>query len=443
MKNQTTKILIGIFLGLSAVLLLFGVYKYFSNSTTSQSETQNPENSSFPSSENITPSDSSRTIIPLIDNKNQATQQSSTGGSTQGNIPNLLNIKIVSDKPTANGFFISKTSSTATTQKVLSARYIEQDSGHISELDYNKNLPTTLSNTTITRIHDAIFDATNKNLLIRRLDDNNNPQYIYATLLPPTSATSSATSTTDSIGKLSQSLLSSNIKEFAVSPSKDKIFFLTYISGDYVGTTENFGSKTNGSNKKQIFSSPIGEWQIQWPQDNIIFFNTKPSANIPGYLYSQTLTKTGLIKVLSGINGLTSNVSPDNKKLIYSVSANSAFKTYLFDLATKQISVLPVVTLPEKCIWGGIELDQLYCAVPSILPTADYPAGWYQGLISFSDELWRIDTKSGNTDLLVDKATLSKTGNGVDATNLILSPNEDYLLFTNKKDSSLWQVKIK
>ena len=114
-------------------------------------------------------------------------------------------------------------------------------------------------------------------------------------------------------------------------------------------------------------------------------------------------------------------------------------KTYSFKKATSEI--VSVTTLPEKCIWSNRESAIVYCSVPTYLGVGPYPDGWYQGVSSFSDDIWKIDTASGVVNLVVEPKKL--VGRDIDGTNLFLSPSEDYLFFTNKFDYRVWSLRLK
>ncbi len=446
MNSTITKTLIAIIVGLIILLSLYGVYHYFFSGTTTQT-TSSSSGSAFPESANINPESSGGTGINQTSGTAGQTGQGSGVVSPIANSGSIeaSNIKILSSTPSLGGLLLFKPDLNnlgTSTVKKLYARYIERGSGHIYDLGYNENLPQKISNTTITKIYQTFFNNLGSSIVIRGLNDSGTIQNIFALLELPTSTTSPEATPGQQIGKLNLSLLSPSIQEAVVSPDRSKIFYLTQVGDSYIGTTEDFGAKP-AINKKQIFSSAFGEWQIQWPEKNTIFFNTKPSANVPGFLYSLNLSKTGtLTKILGDINGLTSSISPDAKKMIYSASSDTGLQTFFYDITARQGSLFPLVTLPEKCVWAGIEQDILYCAVPASLPAGSYPDDWYQGTISFNDEIWKIDTKTGNTELLVDKTSLGKLG-GLDATDLMLSPNEDYLMMNNKKDLSVWQIKLK
>jgi hypothetical protein len=91
-------------------------------------------------------------------------------------------------------------------------------------------------------------------------------------------------------------------------------------------------------------------------------------------------------------------------------------------------------------VWGKGS-DVLYCAVPKIIEGALYPDAWYQGEVSFGDQIWKIDIKTGKTSLIADPATA--TGEEVDGIKLSVDDSENYLFFVNKKDSFLWELNLR
>ena len=74
--------------------------------------------------------------------------------------------------------------------------------------------------------------------------------------------------------------------------------------------------------------------------------------------------------------------------------------------------------------------------MPDNFPQGDYPDDWYQGLISFKDSIWQKNFSTGETNILINETN-------ADVINPFLTKDENYLIFTNKTDNTLWSLKLK
>jgi hypothetical protein len=74
--------------------------------------------------------------------------------------------------------------------------------------------------------------------------------------------------------------------------------------------------------------------------------------------------------------------------------------------------------------------------VPTAFPPGPYPDVWYQGRVSFSDVFYEVDTETGFITFLLDPQSFGQAP--VDAIGLQLNGDATRLLFTNKKDYTLW-----
>ncbi|MBX4189564.1 hypothetical protein KW785_03160, partial [Candidatus Parcubacteria bacterium] len=97
-------------------------------------------------------------------------------------------------------------------------------------------------------------------------------------------------------------------------------------------------------------------------------------------------------------------------------------------------------TLAEKCVWSVKQKSVIFCSTPTNGLSAEEPDNWYQGLTHFSDNIWKFDTDNTTATLLVEPK--KSFGVDLDVIRPQLSPNEDYLLFINKTDLSLWALKL-
>lgn len=319
-----------------------------------------------------------------------------------------------------------------------SIRFIERAVGHIHETRTDSLTTEKISSTRIPKVYDAIWNQSGNALYIRYLNEGNeNIETFYASLKPIAKATSTTISAIEySQQELQGSYLTRNIQELLLSP-KGNLLYTTYSNQKTQAVT----SRPDGSQRLELFTHPIKEWEIQWPQDKTISLTTKASAEAQGHLFFFNTDTRGITQVLSSIDGLTTNTNTDATQILYSLSRNNSFTTHLYNPKTKQSSRFPLVTLPEKCVWSKIKTSTVYCAVPQQIPSNTYPDSWYQGLVSFSDDLWMVDTVTGTATILLSPFPVARQN--MDMTKLSLTPKEDFILFINKNNSSFWSLDLR
>ena len=81
----------------------------------------------------------------------------------------------------------------------------------------------------------------------------------------------------------------------------------------------------------------------------------------------------------------------------------------------------------------GQKIRQKYTAGPSskCYKKAMYPDDWYKGKISFDDAIWMVDMTDYSGNIIFD--IVAKSGKRIDAINLQLNKNGDYLGFIDKR----------
>lgn len=308
-------------------------------------------------------------------------------------------------------------------------RFIERETGHIFDTTTTSLPQIRVSNTTIPRIQEVLWMPDGESLILRYIDEDSgeNIESFYAEI----------TSIEDvEEQSLIGVFLKRNIHAITLSQSGKQIFYLSGVTGDTVGTVAN----PNGKQGSRVFFSPLSEWILQWTSGNTIAFTTKPSAATLGYLYFFNKNSRVFEKVISGKNGLTTLVSPDKQFSLYSENIRNSITFGVLDISAKEETILPVTTLPEKCVWSINDEYVVYCAVPESIVGREYPDRWYQGLISFSDSIWKINIKTGSADMITEPE--SEVGLKMDIVTMMLTKDEKYLLFTNKKDSTLWSLRL-
>ena len=326
-------------------------------------------------------------------------------------------------KAVSGAIFTEKDSGDKTKTGIV--RYFEKATGHIYDIDLKTLASVRVSGTTIPGIFEVYWSNDGNQAIIRYVEKNETG--IEDTVRNFSVLSMAATSTRGTF-------LPSSIKTIASSPKEDKIFYLAPFENIYVGITSTFEDKK----QKQILTTPFGEFLANWPSDNIISLVTKPSAETGGYLFKLNPSTGSLESVLKDIKGLTGLWSRDAESILYGESFFGGMKTFLYGVKDKKIKQFAVDVPPEKCAWSAKEKGIIYCAVPSTIPSGNYPDDWYQGIISFSDRVWRIDVLGGATEIIS-----SETDNVLDLVNLFLDKNEEYLFFQNKIDGTLWSLVLR
>ncbi|MFC1595274.1 hypothetical protein ACFL3E_02515, partial [Patescibacteria group bacterium] len=164
---------------------------------------------------------------------------------------------------------------------------------------------------------------------------------------------------------------------------------------------------------------------------------TKSSALAPGFI--ATLNLSGVMEILiPEKNGLDILWSPDASMFLYSETKNlgESMDVWLTKTKTPQDGEkLGFKTLAEKCMWSKEDTEIIFCAVPKILPSYVIPDNWWMGDFFFEDRLWKINTVTGEVKIILNEESF-------DIIDLFSSVNEDHVFFINKKDSTLWSLKL-
>lgn len=309
----------------------------------------------------------------------------------------------------------------------VKVRYVDRASGNVHEIAAAGVKRTRLTNTTIPAVMKVFWSSDGQSLILQYLDDISTIKSFSAQII---------TEAEGEFGKLEGLFLEDNIKEVTVSPDGEQVFYLTEFGESIIGITADF----DGSNKKQIFEHPLKQWLVEWLGSDNFSFTTKPSFATEGSTFLFNKNVGSLNRTTGGLRGLTVLYSPNLIDVIIAENIKEQFRTRLFNRDTNDITLFPLTVLPEKCLWSTEDTVVVYCGAPEAFPRGDYPDGWYKGEFSFTDDLWRINIETREVSFLVSPQDFS--GVEIDVINLFLSSDEDYLFFTNKKDGTLWSLRL-
>lgn len=223
-------------------------------------------------------------------------------------------------------------------------------------------------------------------------------------------------------------LLENNLAAARVAGSST-LFTLFSGSTGSVGTI----SRADGSNPRTLFSSLLSALTVH-PTSGDLFATNKPSSRINGYAFQINRTTGSFSRILGPFTGLSVLPNQTGTSIIYSYTDAGTYRLRLLNLATRASTALPLGTLSEKCVWAANGLS-VYCAVPVNLQ-GNLPDDWYQGAITFTDRIWRIDLEQRVATLVLDPFQVGEIT--VDAVNLTVDPGEDMLIFTDKQSGALY-----
>lgn len=302
-------------------------------------------------------------------------------------------------------------------------RYIEKATGHIYEVELFSPRHSRISNTTIPVVYDAIWNKKATGLIASYLKDDNRTVDTYSLILKGTSSTT--------VDTVSGTIFPENT--FGVSVFGDSMFYLVKADS---GTT-GYVSDINGDKSKIVWKSSLKEITPQFVNSKTIAINTNPYPNINGYLYLVDTTNGKVTRALGDILGLSTNVNQDASRILY-INQATGISTNVFDSKTREISQIYPATFPEKCVWSKKDLSVVYCAAPEQTLSGNSLINWYLGAETYKDSIWRFETKTGAAMMISDLTAESMVD--IDLIKPILSENEQYLVFINKKDNSLWSL---
>jgi hypothetical protein len=294
-------------------------------------------------------------------------------------------------------------------------RYIERLSGNVYSFMTHARTLTRISNKTLPGVQEASWVPDGSRAYARFLNTTNPAAEQIATYALEA-------------GGGDGYLLEQNLSEAQVSGSSTLFTMLS-------GTTGSVGSlaRTDGSNAKVLFTSVLGSLQVL-PTSGDLFAHTKATYAFPGYGFSINRSTGVFTKILGGLYGLTVLPNQNGSGALYSYVDKGVYRLAYYDIKTHSTTALPVSTLTEKCVWasGGVTA---YCAIPKQMG-GGLPDYWYQGAVSFTDRIWKIDLATRSASLVVDPQEIGKVA--LDAVALTVDQKEDVLVFTDRTTGSLW-----
>ena len=384
---------------------------------------QNPETSLSETVGNILPfgsGDNTNLPISLTDDE-FGNDAFNNGGQTFDEFGSpAANLFRISDTPAAGIIILKKGGTTV-------VRYMDRATGHIYDTDLATLAKTKIVNQTLPKIYEAHFRSDGNAVLIRSLkDDSDVVENLVLTLTPPKSTS------TETLYSVSSAPVRGNINTIAVGSGNTLFYSLRDTSSIVSATFSGVGAKT-------LLTSPFTDWRLVAAGNNLII-HTEASANASGFAYKLGASNGVLAKILGPLNGLVVIPNVSGNRVLYSYVENNETRLFAKNLTNNALSEILPTTIAEKCIWSIKQIDTVFCGAPIDGLGPNEPDDWYRGATHFSDSIWLFNTGAEFAQVLSEPQT--EFGVDLDLVEPQLSPDEDYLVFINRTDLSLWALRL-
>jgi len=344
-------------------------------------------------------------------------------------------LRQISLTPAAGGYVFSRTIEddslfSSAPEQIDVMRYIERSSGHVYETTGETDLVTRITNTTIPRTHKALF-LSGDQMLMQYVDSNSEALKTFsAEVVAPTGTLVLENETRFS--KLSGVFLQDNIVTLDVSAEGQVLYGIEDQGSFSLRVTDR-----NGNDVREVFTSRLLNWHPSFYNNTRATLNHVPSYTSFGKAFTLNITTAGLTDLYSGKLALQSLPSPDGSKTLVSFRDGREMSLYILD--NGELIDTNLNTYAEKCIWSSDNIF-VYCAEPLNDISAQAPDVWYQGVESYSDDVYQIDTSTNISGLLF--SPFEEGSYSLDITDLNLSLNERYLSFIDKETTTFWTYQL-
>lgn len=292
--------------------------------------------------------------------------------------------------------------------------YYKKDGGDLFSSDFGGEKREKISNLTILGLTEAVWSKREDRAAVFYLDGETLKGFLHL-------ATSSIASLPQNLKGLSWSPDGGSLAYLA--PNEDR---LNLIVAD-----------SSARGPRTIFTTPILDLQLNWVTQDKFALNTAPSGLAEGYIFTFQRASGAFTRILGPFFGLTSSWSPDGSRILAATTDRSGgdLRLTVHDSTGKTLLAVTPPTLPEKCAW--LNSSELFCAVPSPLPSGVvWPDDYLRGELNTGDRVISLDLEKKEIKEVMGRSNF-------DIANLTVTKDRSNLFFVNRKDGTLWSLKIR
>jgi len=220
------------------------------------------------------------------------------------------------------------------------------------------------------------------------------------------------------------------------------------------GVVYTFSDSENGKKTLNIANPDGSNWREigTVSSDNLIMSVVPKSTKASFWTKADSFTESEITLVSFGKEELETKGglkfgadylwSPEGNNFLRSSVArkgSSDLVLEICDLKSENCSNLNLPTIAPKCVWLKNNKD-IACALPKNIKTDSiWPNDYWSRKNITEDSFWKIDTETGKKERITEE---SDEMDGIDAINLVASPNNDFIFFINRKDNQLYRISI-
>lgn len=283
--------------------------------------------------------------------------------------------------------------------------YFDKNSNRLTQSDFTGTQTSALPVTLTGKVNDATWSSNGKDGIASYLSGASK-KYVYINLRD------------NQLTKLADNIIAPTF-----STSGDRVTYLYHEANTGRGNISI--ANPDGSDFKIVLSTRNLDLAINWPRaGEIAFYNPR---QIGSGIFLLDIATHQLKNITPDMNpaGMVDGMSwsPNGEKLIYSEQVEDERTLYILNANTSGRDLLDFTSRPDKCVWS-LNSQLLYCG------------GRLTG--DKADSLFQIDLASKAIKQLTDPLVADQ----INIFKPIISPAEDYIIFTNQNDGYLYSIKL-
>ncbi len=231
--------------------------------------------------------------------------------------------------------------------------------------------------------------------------------------------------------------LKSGLDTVSWSKAGDRIFYKYF--DDISGQRSINISLPDGSDWKKLADVKFRDVAIfPFDGENAALFWNSGKSNEEISLNIVSLETLEVKNIFSGKFGADCKVSSDGKKILIShlkKQGENSLTTGIVNI-NGEYREIGVPTLASKMTWSS-DGKYIYYALPSKIENSIMPDEYKSEKVKTLDTFWKINTENGEKTRIIE---LENITGSYDASNLVLTPSENALLFVNRNDEKVYRL---